>query len=103
MLDDSVQGSTANPPLITWNKSDATAQDITGYTITGRLYSIERRVARAITGTFDIVNASSGIFRWNRSTADLADQGVFEVQFTGTAASVPNITYSELWQVLPAR
>lgn len=103
MLDASVQGSIANPPLITWNKSDDTAQDITGYTITGRLYSIERRVARSITGTFDIVNASAGIFRWNRSTADVADPGIFEVQFTGTAAGIPNITYSELWEVLPAR
>lgn len=103
MLDDSVQGSTANPPLITWNKSDGTAQDITGYTITGRLYSIERRTARAITGTFDLVSAATGIFRWNRSAADLADTGIFEVQFIGTAATVPNITYTELWHVLPAR
>lgn len=103
MLDASVQGSLANPPLITWNKSDDTPQDITGYTITGRLYSIERRTARAIVGTFDIVNASAGIFRWNRAAGDVADTGMFEVQFTGTAASVPNITYSSLWEVLPAR
>jgi hypothetical protein len=103
MLEASVQGSTANPPLITWSKSDGTAQDITGYTITGRLFSIERRTARAITGTFDIVDPTDGIFRWNRSTVDLAQEGMFEVQFIGTAATVPNITYSSLWQVLPAR
>ena len=103
MLEASVQGSTANPPLITWDKSDGTVQNLTGYTITGRLYSIERRTSRAMTGTCSIIDASTGVFQWNRTIADLADVGMFEVQFIGTAAGVPNITYSSYWQVLPAR
>lgn len=102
-LDASVQGNTANPPLITWSKSDATTQDLTGYIITGKIYSIERRKSRVIVGSLIVVDPTNGIFRWTRLAADVEEDGMFEVQFIGTASGLVNITYSVSWQIYPAR
>jgi len=103
MLDKTVQGSTANLQEITWSRSDGTPQVLTGYTLTGKLYSIERRTSKNITGTLTVTNEALGIFTWSRSSGDVSDIGMYEVQFIATGGSQAAISYSVLWQVEIAR
>lgn len=102
-LDDTVVGATAVPQQITWTRTDGTAQNLTGYTITGRMYSVERRISRAITGTFDDVTPASGIFIWNRSTADVESEGIWLIQFKGTNGSNVVISFDTVWHIRTAR
>lgn len=102
-LDDTVVGANAVPQQITWTRTDGTAQNLTGYTISGRMYSVERQTSRAITGTFDDVTPASGIFIWNRSAEDVASNGVWLVQFKATNASNVVISFDTVWHIRPAR
>ena len=87
---------------ITWKDDDGNAIDLTGATITG---IIERAgVQTAITGTFALVTATSGIFSWTFSAADVAQAGTFFVQFRAKYSSdnKSEISYRTQWRVLPA-
>jgi hypothetical protein len=102
-LDDTVVGANATPQQITWQRTDGTAQNLTGFTITAKMYSIERRTSKAVTGTFSDVTPASGIFQWNRSAADVDTEGVWLVQFKGTNGSNVTITFDVVWHIRPAR
>ena len=102
-MDSSVQNSNLVPQVLTWLRTDGSVENLTGYTITGRMYSIERKTSRAITGTLTPLLAANGTFTWTRSAADVADFGVFEVQFIGAVGASKAITYSEIWEIKPAR
>ena len=97
-----VQHSRKRTQTITWKDDDGAAIDLTGATITG---IVERAgVQTAITGTLTLVTAASGIFSWAFSAADVAQAGMFFVQFRAkyTSGSLSEISYRTQWRVLPA-
>ena len=97
-----VQHARKRIQTITWKDDDGNAIDLTGSTITGIL---ERGgVQTAITGTFALVTATSGIFSWTYSSADVAQAGTFFVQFRAKYASdkLSEISYRTQFRVLPA-
>ena len=102
-LDDTVVGANAVPQQITWVRTDGTAQNLTGFTITAQMYSIERRTSKAVTGTFSEITPASGIFQWNRSAGDVDTAGVWLVQFKGTNGSSVIITFDVTWHIRTAR
>lgn len=96
-----VQYSRKRAQTITWKDDDGNAINLTGATITG---IIERAgVQTAITGTFALVTAASGIFTWTYSAADVAQAGRYFVQFRAkySSDSLSEISYRTLWHVHP--
>lgn len=103
-LPDAVQGSTHTGLTITWTHSDGTAHDLTGATLTGRIYDPDVG-GRAITGTLVITAAAAGQFIWSFSAADVATASDYlTVQFVATYSSdsKPDKTYGTAWRVKPA-
>ena len=97
-----VQHARKRPQTITWKDDYGNAIDLSGATITG---IVERNgVQTAITGTFALVTATSGIFSWTFSAADVAQAGTFFVQFRAKYSSdkLSEISYRTQWRVLPA-
>jgi hypothetical protein len=74
---------------ITWTRADGTAEDLTGATITGYIYSQQSGTTRAIDGTLSVTSAASGVFSWAYGTADVAEAGYFRVQFNAAFGSAP--------------
>ena len=97
-----VQHARKRIQTITWKDDDGNAIDLSGATITG---IIERNgVQTTITGTFALVTATSGIFSWTYSAADVAQHGTFFIQFRAKYSSdkLSEISYRTQWRVLPA-
>ena len=97
-----VQHARKRLQTITWEDDDGAAIDLTGSTITG---IIERGgVQTAITGTFALVTATSGIFSWTYSAADVSQAGTFFSQFRAkySSDSKSEISYRTQWRVLPS-
>lgn len=93
-----VQGGRQTPQQITWSRSDGTAVNLTGATLSGVIQPLNGD-SRAITGTLTLTTAASGIFTWAYSAADVADAGYHLVQFTATFGSLEEISFTELWIV----
>jgi len=97
-----VQGARRPSQTITWSDENGTALDLTGATITARIRNTTANTSVASDGTFTVVTAASGIFRWDYSAADVETAGDFEVQFTATFESdpTPARTIVAPWSVL---
>ena len=97
-----VQGARRPSQTITWTDDNGTPLDLSGATITARIRNTTSNQAAASDGTFTIVTAASGVFRWDYSAADVATAGSFEVQFTATYSSAPTParTIVAPWSVL---
>lgn len=79
-----IQGATHTGLRITFLDENASAYDLTGATMSARIKNISTGGATAATGTFSLVTASSGIFTYIPSTADVATAGVYKIQFIAT-------------------
>ena len=105
-LPDVVSTGTHTALTLTWTrKVQRKPVDLTGATITGRMVRIDvlPNVTRDITGTFTIVTATSGIFSWTFSAADIATPGTWEVQFIATYGDgSKELSYKETLTILPA-
>lgn len=97
-----VQGARRPSQTITWTDENGTALDLSGATITARIRNTTANTTVASDGTFTVVTAASGIFRWDYSAADVATAGSYEVQFTATYVSAPTPARTILapWVVL---
>lgn len=84
-----VQGARRPSQTITWTDENGTPLDLSGATITARIRNSTSNQTAASDGTFTVVTAASGIFRWDYSATDVATAGDFEVQFTATFGSAP--------------
>jgi hypothetical protein len=104
MLADVVQGGLRPSLVVTWKLSNGVIVDLSGATITGRINDLNTGLARNVMGTFTVVDATAGVFRWDYAAADVADAGVFLVQFTAAfgTAPTPAKSFSCVWQVEPA-
>ena len=85
-LENANQGARHTVQQITWTRTDGTAQNLTGATLTGRIFEIHDPDApgRAIDGALALVTAASGIFSWTYGATDVASHGKFQVQFKAT-------------------
>lgn len=97
-----IQGARRPSQTITWTDDSGTAIDLSGATITARIRNVTNNSTVDSDGTFTIVTAASGIFRWDYSATDVETAGNFEVQFTATYGSAPTParTISAWWVVL---
>jgi|SRR3990172_2408288 len=95
-----VQNARKRAQVITWKDDDDTAIDLTGSTLYGKIRAGDNTV-RSITGTLALTTATSGIFTWTYSVADLATPGAFQVQFMAVYASddLREKTYLSPWRV----
>lgn len=102
-LASAVEGATHTPQRITWTDSDGDAVNLTGATLTGRLYNIDLGTTANIAGDLDLVTAASGIFDWAYDAADVESAGTYLVQFTATYADTTlERTLQAEWTVEPA-
>jgi hypothetical protein len=88
-LADAIQGAKRPSPQITWIDNDNVAFDLTGATITARIKNLTTGVVVESDGEFTVESATAGVFRWDYSTADVSEAGIFEVQFTATFGQPP--------------
>lgn len=102
-LADAVQYSRKRVHTITWKDEDGIPVNLTGATLMG---VIDRGGTQSlITGTLAITGATTGVFTWTYSAADVAQAGTFFVQFYArysADSSQPEISYRTRWHVSPA-
>lgn len=97
-----VQGARRPAQLITWLTGEGAPFDLTGATISARIRNLASGQVRESDGAFVIVDPAAGVFRWEYSEGDVAEVGIFEVQFTATFATgaSPARTLVSEWRVL---
>lgn len=99
-LSNAVQGARHSGQQVTWSKSDGSAYDLTGATITARLRNKETGAVIDSDGAFTLVTPASGIFNWAYGANDVANAGKFEVQFKAAYSdSKYDKTFSADWEV----
>lgn len=103
-LPDAVQ-NTLKPGLeLTWTRTDGTAEDLTGATLSGVIRNMITGVSRAIAGTLSVSDASNGVFTWTFAAADVADAGLHQVQFSASfeSGATPAKSYVTSWHIREA-
>lgn len=88
-LASAVAGATRPIQVITWMRDGTTPEPLTGATLTGRIRNEQTLQTRDIVGALEITDAAGGIFAWHYDAQDVAQPGVFSVQFTATFATAP--------------
>ena len=75
---------------ITWVHADnTTGENLTGATLSGYIRDLATGADRPIAGTFALVTPASGVFSWQPDPTDVADAGVYQVQFQAVFGSEP--------------
>jgi len=88
-LASAVAGATRPIQVITWMRDGTTPEPLTGATLTGRIRNEQTLQTRDIVGALEITDAAGGIFAWHYDAQDVAQPGVFSVQFTAIFATAP--------------
>lgn len=88
-LANAIQGAKRPSQSITWTREDDTPEDLTGATITAKIFRHNTSTSGDVTGAFVVTSAAAGVFRWDYSTADVATAGSHKVQFTATFGGSP--------------
>lgn len=103
-LANAVQGARRPAQAISWNREGGGAEDLTGATLTGTLRNRATGAVRAIAGALTVTDGAAGAFRWDYATADVAEAGDFDVQFTAAFAAglTPARTFVGRWHVTAA-
>lgn len=83
-LASAIEGARHTAQQVTWTYDDGTAVDLTGATITG--YKRDRRIGEvtALDGTLQAADAANGVFLWTYGENDVAEPGIYSVQFVAT-------------------
>ena len=99
-LADAVAGALRPAQEITWSRSDGTAENLTGATLSGVIKSNQTGVVRAIAGSLVLTDAANGVFTWTYNSADVV-AGSYVVQFTATFGTglTPAKTFEMPWTV----
>lgn len=100
-LQSAFQGATHTGQSITWARSDGTAQDLTGATLSGTITNVLTGVSVAIAGTLTATTPLSGILTWAYAAADVLAAGQYRVQLRATYGSANDATFLSDWLVLP--
>lgn len=101
-LSNAVEDARHTSQVITWTDAEGDAQNLTGATLTGRIRDRKTGIERAVDGTLVVTDAANGVFTWTYGAADVADDGVFDVQFIATYAGQNDKTLIERWIVFEA-
>jgi hypothetical protein len=88
-LADAIQGARRPSQQITWIDNDNVALDLTGATIAARIKNLTTAATVESDGVFTVESAAAGVFRWDYSTADVSEAGIFEIQFIATFGQSP--------------
>jgi hypothetical protein len=89
-LANAVKGSLRPSQSITWTREGLnTPEPLTGATLTGQLRNSDTQVTRAIAGTLTVTDGANGVFTWAYDAADVAEAGLFDVQFTAAFGTSP--------------
>lgn len=99
-LADAVQGSRWPAQQITWAPESGGAANLTNAVITGKIRASSGQT-RAVAGTCTVTDGPAGVFVWQYAAADVADAGIFDVQFTATWPDglTPGKTFVTRWTV----
>lgn len=100
-LVDAVQGGLRPGQQLTWVDASGVAVDLTGAILHGVIRSRATGSARVIAGTLSVTDAMGGVFTWEYAAADVADAGLFDVQFVASYSSglTPAKTFVSVWTV----
>lgn len=99
-LADAVQGALRPTQLVTWAGDDG-AVNLAGATLSGVIVDAAG-TSRAIAGTLTVTDADAGEFEWGYAAGDVAEAGVFYVQFAASFGSgaTPQRSLMSWWRVL---
>jgi hypothetical protein len=98
-LQSAIEGATHTGQTITWERSDGTAHDLTGATLSGTIRDREG-TEWAIDGLLTITSPIEGQFTWAYGTGDVAAAGHYEVQFKATYGDGKfDLSFIETWRV----
>ncbi len=90
-LANAVMGALRPSQQITWTREGVNAPEpLTGATLTGKLRNCDTGAIRAIAGTLTVTDGANGVFTWAYDAADVADAGLFDVQFTAAFGTSPS-------------
>ncbi len=104
-LANAVMGALRPSQQITWTREGVnTPEPLTGATLTGKLRNCDTQVTRAIAGTLTVTDGANGVFTWAYDAADVAEAGLFDVQFTAAfgTSPTPARTVTSRWEVSEA-
>lgn len=102
-LPQGVVGATHASILATCQREDGSIVDLTGATMSGVIKNKRTGDKKNIVGTFALVDATGGQFRWTFATGDLDTVGHFTVQFTATFSDATlERSLLEDWEVVEA-
>jgi hypothetical protein len=76
-------------PLVWTDAAGTTGMALTGATITGYIKNLDTEAVQEIQGAFAITDAANGVFTWTPDPADVADDGLYKVQFSAAFAGEP--------------
>jgi hypothetical protein len=103
-LQTAVVGARHTGQQITWTRTDGTAQNLSGATLTGTIKDVTTGVVTSIAGALSIVTAASGIFSWAYAAGDVDAAGEFEVQFKADyGGGLYDLSFAEPWLVVAAQ
>lgn len=79
-------GSLRPSLVLTWVDVNGDPVDLTGATITAKIYKYADETTISSSGTFNVLIPASGIFEWVFDSTDVVAGG-YKVQFTATFSS----------------
>ena len=89
-LASAVEGSLRPSQSITWTREGVnTPEPLTGATLTGKIRNCDTGTTRDIAGTLTVTDGANGVFTWDYAAADVAEAGLFDVQFTAAFGTSP--------------
>ncbi len=89
-LANAVKGATRPSQSVTWTREGLnTPEPLTGANLTGQLRNCDTGAIRAIAGTLTVTDGTNGVFTWAYAEADVAEAGLFDVQFTAAFGTSP--------------
>jgi len=99
-LADAVQGSRWPAQQVTWTPEGGGGAVLTGAAITGKIRNASGQT-RAVAGTITVTDGPGGVFTWQYAAEDVAEAGIFNVQFTATWPDglTPGKTFIAPWIV----
>lgn len=89
MLGNAIKGSLRPSQSITWLRDTNIPEDLTGATITGKIYSLATKETRDIEGSLTVSSGPAGVFIWDYASGDVISAGQFKVQFTAVFVGSP--------------
>lgn len=97
-----VQGGLRPSQEIQWRQADGALLSLSGATLSGTLRNRATGAKRNVAGALSVTDAAAGKFLWDYAAADVAEVGVFDVEFVAAfgAAPTPAKTYVAQWSVL---